>query len=237
MLAKSRGNTVKFVCRQLIDDMMTGNFSSGDKLTAESLAERYKVSRTPVREALSILSRDGLLCATPNAGFSVPIMSADELLDILKIRESLESLAVFELVNNGVPDGVIDRLREYCEARKNSKDDESSMYYDSCFHMLICDSCGSRQLQQLIRNYLVLSRIFNATTEVFRKIEVKSCGRPIKENDIHKEHETIIEAIADGNAKLARKLVAAHIAAGRIKLEKIHKRAANQTETDNKKHI
>ena len=218
MIMKKRGNTVKFVCRQLISDMEEGNFIPGDKLTAESLAERYDVSRTPVREALNILTCDGLLEATPNAGFSVPFMTAEDLCEIFKIREVLEGLAVYELVSNGVPNGLTDKLREYSEARKKSVSDTESTHYDLLFHSLLCDECGSKQLQQLIKNYLVLSRIFHTANTVYSTAAKKS-GRPIKQRNIHKEHDEIIEAIEQGNAKLARKKVSEHIAQARKDLE------------------
>ena len=223
MIMKKRGNTVKFVCRQLISDMENGNFISGDKLTAESLAERYQVSRTPVREALNILNRDGLLEATPNAGFSIPIMDWQDLCDIFKIREVLEGLAVYELVSNGVPASLTEKLREYYEGRKNAQNQEESTNYDLLFHTLLCDNCGSKQLQQLIKNYLVLSRIFHTANNVY-SLAVKQCGRPPKVRDIHKEHEEIILAIESGNAKLARKKVSEHIEKARFEMEKLGKK-------------
>jgi DNA-binding GntR family transcriptional regulator len=222
MIMKKRGNTVQFVCRQLISDMEDGTFISGDKLTAESLAERYQVSRTPVREALNILTTDGLLEATPNAGFSIPFMTTEDLCDIFKIREVLEGLAVYELITNGVPDGLVEKLREYSEARKKSVTAEESTHYDLLFHSLLCDECGSKQLQQLIKNYLVLSRIFHSANNVY-STALKRCGRPLKQRDIHKEHDEIIEAIEANNAKLARKKVSEHIAQARKTLEKVNK--------------
>ena len=222
MIMKKRGNTVKFVCRSLIADMEEGNFISGDKLTAESLAERYNVSRTPVREALNILTCDGLLEATPNAGFSIPFMTTEDLCDIFKIREVLEGLAVYELVANGVPEGLTDKLWEYYELRKNAETTDDYNHYDLLFHTLLCDECGSKQLQQLIKNYLVLSRIFHTASNVYTTA-LKKCGRPIKQRDIHKEHAEIIEAIESGNAKLARKKVSEHIANASKALEKISK--------------
>ncbi|MBO5307217.1 MAG: GntR family transcriptional regulator [Lentisphaeria bacterium] len=227
MIMKKRGNTVKFVCRSLITDMEEGNFISGDKLTAESLAERYQVSRTPIREALNILTCDGLLEATPNAGFSVPVLTPEDLCEIYKIREVLEGLAVYELVSNGVPAGLTDKLRQYYEARKNARNANESIRYDLLFHQLLCDECGSKQLQQLIKNYLVLSRIFHSADCVYVSA-LKQCGRPLKPRDIHREHAEIIQAIEDGDAKLARKKVSEHIAQARKALEKVSKLVENK---------
>ena len=79
MIAKTRGNTAEFVHQRLLDDLQQGSFLPGDKLTTESLARRYDVSRTPVREALIRLEREGVVDATANSGYEIRTPTLDEV--------------------------------------------------------------------------------------------------------------------------------------------------------------
>jgi DNA-binding GntR family transcriptional regulator len=74
---------------QLIrDDLKSGEFSPGQRLTEIELADRYGVSRTPVREALFQLSRDGLL-ADSERGYTAPVYSRKDLFDRLEVKRLL----------------------------------------------------------------------------------------------------------------------------------------------------
>ena len=201
MIAKTRGNTAEFVHQRLLDDLQQGSFLPGDKLTTESLARRYDVSRTPVREALIRLEREGVVDATANSGY--------------EIREALEGLAVAKLAENGASPELIAELRSCCDRRRHAANLDETDTGDRQFHALICDSCGSETLQALVHNYLVLSTVFNVTRYLLK-------DRPnFNRHDIDLEHERIVDAIEAGNPKLARKLLAEHIAYARKLMRKL----------------
>ena len=86
---------------------------------------------------------------------------------------------------------------------------------DHRFHTVIYDNCGSKPLQKLMHNYLILSTVFNTTTSMIRG------RRYVNKRDVNCEHEAIIDAIENGNAPLARRLLAGHIAWARKRLEKL----------------
>ncbi len=218
MIAKTRGNTTEFVRSRLLDDLRKGNFQPGDKLTTETLARSYEVSRTPVREALVRLEREGMLEMDVNTGFRVRVLSLPELCELYEIREALEGLAVAKLAERGASSELLGELRRCCEQRRNAASFKEKKEGDQRFHMLICDSCGSKALQTLIHNYLLLSTVFNVTDYLLQN------RRFINRRDIHHEHEEIVSAIEEGNSSRARKLLAAHIATARKSLEKLMKK-------------
>ena len=215
MIAKTRGNTAEFVHQRLLDDLQQGSFLPGDKLTTESLARRYDVSRTPVREALIRLEREGVVDATANSGYEIRTPTLDELCDMYEIREALEGLAVAKLAENGASPELIAELRCCCDRRRHAANLDETDTGDRQFHALICDSCGSETLQALVHNYLVLSTVFNVTRYLLK-------DRPnFNRHDIDLEHERIVDAIEAGNPKLARKLLAEHIAYARKLMRKL----------------
>ncbi len=215
MIAKTRGNTAEFVHQQLLDDLQRGTLLPGDKLTTEALARRYDVSRTPVREALIRLEREGVVDAVANAGYEIRTPTLDELYDMYEIREALEGLAVARLAERGASPELLDALRRSCEQCRNAVTFNEKDQGDRRFHTLICDGCGSETLQGLVRNYLVLSTVFNVTRYLLKE-------RPnLNKHDINLEHENVIRAIETGDAKLARKLLCAHIANARKLLKKL----------------
>jgi len=209
MIATTRGNTTDLIHRRLLDDLQCGAFRPGDKLSSEGLAKRYQVSRTPVREALIRLERDGFVDTESNTRYEVKTPTLTELCNLYEIREALEGLAAEKLADNGASPELVARLRRCSAARRTATGLDEQEVADKEFHGLICDSCGSEPLRSLVRNYLVLSTVFNASRFIL-------AGRTIPhKRNIGDEHEDIVNAIEAGNGKLARKLLSAHIANAR----------------------
>lgn len=216
MIAKSRGNTIGFVYELLLADLQQGSFAPGEKLTTDGLARLYGVSRTPVREALGRLERDGLLVADPNAGFRVRTMTLRELCDMYEVREVLEGLAASKLAQAGASADLLGQLRACSRHRRESADIEVHKAEDRQFHQLICENCGSAALKALVRNYLILSIVFSVSDALVReRRNYVNC------HDINLEHDEIIEAIEQRNSRLAGKRMSAHIATARKALERL----------------
>ena len=74
--------------------ILRGELKPGERLMEISLANKLGVSRTPIREAIRMLEHEGLAVMKPRRGAQVAKISAQELTDVLEIRESLEILAI-----------------------------------------------------------------------------------------------------------------------------------------------
>src|SRR5205814_10296936 len=77
----------------LEDEIVSGTLPPGAVLRQEQLSERFKVSRTPIREALRRLAALGLVSFEPNRGVRVRTVSREELYEAFLVRAELESLA------------------------------------------------------------------------------------------------------------------------------------------------
>lgn len=82
-------------------DIIEGRLLPGAKLKIDELRERYDTGASPIREALSLLSSDGLVDRIEQRGFRVADISKDEFADILKVRCWLEERALREAIANG----------------------------------------------------------------------------------------------------------------------------------------
>lgn len=81
----------KRISRRLVEDIAMGNLACGEHIAAQQIADRYDVSRTPVREALETLEDRGLLIRRVNRGYFVPDTLPDHLTDLLESQTSESS--------------------------------------------------------------------------------------------------------------------------------------------------
>ena len=216
----TRGMTAHVVRDQMLQDLMQGSFLPGMRLDMDELAKRYAVSRTPIREALIMLTSDGIL-TSGSYGFNVRTPSFDEMCEMYNIRRALECLAVEELVAKGVPPELLQQLRENL-AEQEVMDLSVSRQHaqqDQRFHELICDNCGSPMLSQMVRRCMVLSTIFNYV-QVFIFPSISKKARHVQ----CKQHAQIIAGLEAQDAKKACKAMASHLTDARrfFKLHAIH---------------
>jgi len=213
------GNTAEQVRKAIREEIRTGVFEPGCRLTSDMLAERYHVSRTPVREALIRLEEEKLVSGTPNAGYELRQPSIAELCEIYELREALEGMAIERAVRNGTPPELVEELRRFCELRRSSGKETELGAGDLAFHSAICRHCGSTTIRAVVENSLLLSTVFAIAPKLFRGDNSKT----------NREHEEILSAVEAGDAKRARRLLENHIASARKRLEKLIEKPAGKT--------
>ncbi len=89
--ARARTYLADTVYAALRQALLDREFDPGEPLTELELSRRFRVSRTPVREALAKLERDHLVRVVPKKGAFVRTLSHDELRDLYEVREALEA--------------------------------------------------------------------------------------------------------------------------------------------------
>ena len=191
------------VFERLENDIIMGAIPRGDILTELKLVERLGVSRTPIREALRRLEQERLIADTGKGSLVLGI-TEDDLIDIMNIREQVEGLASYYATLNMTPEGLkeLTHIVDLQEFYFNKGDTERLRQVDDQFHDTIC--LLSRRT--VITDTLVpLMR----KTRRYRRISMEDPQRIIR---TQAEHRGIFDAIASGNADLARKLSTEHIA-------------------------
>ncbi|MBZ9598547.1 MULTISPECIES: GntR family transcriptional regulator [Streptomyces] len=188
------------VCTAIRDDIVSGVFEPGGRLTEEVLARRYGVSRVPVREALRTLESEGFVTTRRHAGACVAEPTAQEAADLLELRMLLEPLAAARAARRRT-DAHLKVLRGLVRlgqerARRGQGEDLRSL--GGWFHETLAQASGSPGLIALL-------------TQMRHKVAwmyvVEAPARPAES---WAEHGAIVDAVARGDAERARTLTAVH---------------------------
>lgn len=216
MTAKAHGKTASFIRELILGDIRQGVILPSDRLSTSELAERYKVSRTPVREALIALQQEGFVAATANSGFRMRRVDLDELCQIYELREALEGIAAEKLARRGAPSKVVAELRECCELQRAAAGLTFLEIVDADrrFHQAICNACGSEMLRELLNSRLIMAYTFRSSIDL-----LYPAFEPVNTGRVPTEHEAIVRAIEKGHARTAQRLMRLHVAHARKLLE------------------
>lgn len=186
---------------QLRLDIVRGTIAGGTRLIEESLAERYGVSRTPVREALRLLARESLLDYAPRAGYTVRSIDLEEMDDLYVVRCSIEEHAASKIeADKG---GVLNNLLAYWGEMPASvaQGDVNLVHADEHFHETLAAASGSSVLPMMLRQ-------INARLHVLR---IKDFIDPVRVRLTFEQHAGILHALLAGDQRLAVARLRAHI--------------------------
>jgi DNA-binding GntR family transcriptional regulator len=193
-------DTVYAALRQAI---LEREFVPGEPLTEGDLSRRFRVSRTPVREALAKLERDRLVRVVPKKGAFVRALSHDEIRDLYEVREALEALAVRLATPHLSREELEDfeaRFRElrvrgpraaYTEVRPLGEE----------FHRLLVKRTENARLM----------RVLEEMREEVRPVWTMALVAPRRVQALIREHLAIIDALRRGDARRAARLMRLHI--------------------------
>jgi len=187
---------------KLESDIIVGVYPRGEILTELKLVENLGVSRTPIREALRRLEQERLIEDTPK-GTVVLGITVDDLIDIMDIRQQIEGLAAYYAAKNITPE-ELNELRQISELQDfyyEKKDADRLRQMDDRFHVAIYEMSKRHVLCDTLRP-------LHRKTQRYRRLSIGSDERLAKSIQ---EHKDIFNAIASGNAELARDLITQHI--------------------------
>jgi DNA-binding GntR family transcriptional regulator len=166
--------------------ILTGEISSGSRLVATQLAEKYQVSRTPLREALRLLENDGLLIQD-KMGATVVQLDKNDFVELCECRLMLEKQIV-ELIVPKITNAQLNKIEKLLEQIEDGIGEENSirtLELNAKFHKLLIDTCENKRLIQLleqVRSMLILYRANIIRGSIHTK-------------EIVQEHRSIFEAI------------------------------------------
>ena len=105
-------SSVKHVLDELREAISSGKLPPGTRLKERDLAERFELSRGPIREAVRALAYEGLVTVRPNRGAVVSSINAEDVLEVYVLRAVLGSVAIRQLIGAGLVTGsVMSKLR------------------------------------------------------------------------------------------------------------------------------
>nr|WSW66359.1 GntR family transcriptional regulator [Streptomyces sp. NBC_00995] len=188
------------VCTAIREDIVSGVFERGSRLTEEVLARRYGVSRVPVREALRTLESEGFVVTRRHAGACVAEPTEQEAVDLLEVRMLLEPLGAARAAHRR-SDAHLKVLRGLVRlgqerARRGEGEDLRSL--GGWFHETLAQASGSPGLIAL------LTQLRHKTAWMY------AIEPPARPAESWAEHGAIVDAVARGDAERARALTAQH---------------------------
>ncbi len=142
---------------KLQKDILQGKMRAGEKLTEQSICDKYKVSRTPVREALRQLEMEGLIETIPNRGAFVIGFSAQDMADMYELRKVYEVQAVRWAIQR-ITDEEMEDLEEtfeFMEFYTQKNDIDKMLNINTGFHQLIYTASHNRMLQHVLSSYQI----------------------------------------------------------------------------------
>jgi DNA-binding GntR family transcriptional regulator len=189
------------VASQLRSEILQGDVAPGSRLSQHSIAERFGVSRIPVRDALQILAGDGLVRPMSNATATVTGMSVAELQELYELREAVEPLATHIAVPN-VGRADLLTMRKQLEIMDEHADTRRWLAANAAFHAAVYKRANRPRMIELVERLRGLTdRYLYVHLEVIGQTE-----HPVS------EHLGILAAVESGDAVLAAQLVREHLA-------------------------
>ena len=190
----------------LRDAILAGYLERGQRLIIRELAEDLGVSTMPVREALIALDSEGLVVSEPHRGFQVAEIPRRDIEDVFAVHAHIAGLLAERAVIEGPGDladrllVIQDRLDRLCEAYKRQPDlADQIQQLNHQFHREINRASVSNRLHWFLKA---------ATRYVPRHFYLVVPGWVTV---THQGHTPIVEAIANTDGQLARKLAEAHV--------------------------
>ena len=193
----------EIVYEELRDLILKGEIKPGTRMMEIELAEDMGVSRTPIREAIRKLEKEGLVTIEPRRGAYVSDASVKDMVDILEVRATLEGLAAFlaaQRMTQAEKLELLETSQRFNEALRVG-DMAAMIKIDTKFHHLVFAAGRNKHLMQMVEalQELVLR---------FRYIYYKDFKRA---EEMPAEHMKIYEAIAANDPEQARESAFNHI--------------------------
>ena len=180
----------------------------GEQLVEAKLAQSLGMSRTPIRDALSRLEREGLVVSVPKKGTFVESMSPLDIADKYDIREMIEGLAARLLARN-ITRGDADILEELAA---KADDPSATVHHDLEFHSAIIEMCGSPNVPEVVGSFCLHAMIYDERTG---RLAVDGDTSIFVEGWIVDAHRLVANAIISGDPAAAEEAMRQHIRYGK----------------------
>jgi DNA-binding GntR family transcriptional regulator len=198
------------IASRLREAIIDGQLPPGTPIRQEALAQQLGTSRIPVREALRQLESEGMLTLVPHSGARVARLDLDEHIELYRIREALEPMAIAESAKR-LTDEQLEQLRDLAALIESSQADRQAwIRHDRTFHLLSYAGAPFPRLLRMIHG-------FWNTTQQYRRAHVSTFTEHTFDI-IHMEHAMILEALERHDPVDAEERQRSHIRRTRLDL-------------------
>jgi DNA-binding GntR family transcriptional regulator len=206
-LRKNKDTLQKLAYESIRREIIRGSVRWGERLSEEFLANSLNISRTPVREAIFQLEKEGLLEKNPHKGFFVRKFTSEEIQEIFRLRSVLELLVIDSILKKADKDWLSlleENVRKSKEALLRSKID-SLIYLITEFHEILYRASGSPKLCAILSG-------LGGDALINRCLAVKIEG---VYEDFVAQHERLANALKLKDKAMAEEIIKTHLEEGR----------------------
>lgn len=188
--------------------ILRADLEPGAPLSENQLAADLDISRTPIREALLHLEREGLVRVVPQRGAFVAELSVQDIQEIYQVREQLEGFAARVAAEKMPPDDVRRLCEEHERARASAESGEFDIAFEADFHLhqAIIKVTNNRRLAQILAR--LDDQVHRLRYLSIRYLPSRGAGRL---QDMLVEHDAIVAAIRCGNPGQADRAMRRHL--------------------------
>lgn len=199
---EKRAIAAEDIYAQLREMILSFELYPGSRVTETQLADYFKVSRTPVREALLRLENEGHLTIRSKQGCYIRQIDMTELSEYYQVRTALEMAAV-EAACNHMRTSELERLQEKWLPEKQPKRITANTMEerDESFHIALAKGSGNSILVKYLRD-------INDHIRIIRRVDFND---PERVKRTYRDHSEIIAALLNRDAVKARNLIKKHI--------------------------
>ena len=178
----------------LRSDILTRRIQPGQKLTLKTLQERFEVSSTPIREALTRLTEEGLMLYYSNIGVRVIEMEERDVRELYEFMGDLDGLAIRYAAKNPRQDILLKELNSNIAMAKRAQAGSGGdggtdwIGHSDRFHLIFYDYCGNSRLVRAADRLRSQMTMFASVYESVPEIQTK----------IEKQHEAVWESYREG---------------------------------------
>jgi DNA-binding GntR family transcriptional regulator len=202
-VARSKQSTNGEVFEKLREMILNFELYPGSRITETELAERFSVSRTPIREALQRLAYEGHIVIMPKQGCFVRNIDIDELTQHYRVRIALEMLSL-EVACAEMGDAELEALAEDwdpVEQKGRTDNSEKMEARDECFHIALAEGGGNKALAHYLQQV-------NSQIRVIRRLDFTNSDRIDR---TYAEHHEIVQQLLRRDLEGAKALMTTHI--------------------------
>lgn len=200
----------------LRQEILSGQLLPGESLIEQGLADRFAVSRTPIREAIRQLQQEGLIDSDRRGGIRVAVITVADAIHLYDCRLGLEQVAAVGACENATPQQLNElrrclvqaQLLDPTQAEESAAELENRLQIDRRFHHIIAESSGNPWLTKL------LTQILNKMSLLGSRVT----HRDPSVLEIWAEHERVVDAILERDPQAASLAMRDHLIASKARV-------------------
>lgn len=201
-------NLTQRAYRSIRDAIIWGKVEGREHLTEDFFANRFGISKSPIREALNRLESEGLITIVPRRGAFVTEFSVHDVEEIYELRKALEAIAVRNAVLNSKTLAQLQKSVRCAAAFRKKNDKLNYIREDASFHTLLAQASSNTRLRKILENMhnqmlILRCRTFELTSHTSIQ-----------------QHQFILDALSKGQRETAERLMVEHIQMVEIRLVK-----------------